>query len=300
MQFYQHSGRSGTLGVPLAAAAGLFAGLVLAFCYAYVINWIPFIYVSFIATIAFGFCVGAAASWGAQVGKMRNLAFTKMTAGLVAVIALYFAWAFDPMARFEEIGEPFWDLQSIWEYMQLGYQQGFWTIGRAGPNGNAVSGMFLAAVWIVEAALIIGCAVTAPTVLLGERPFCEETAQWTTKQTDVASLSLMNDAEVDDKLKRLMAGDLDALALFYRSDGTDPATLKLDLSTCPDCPTCNFLTVRSVHQVVDKKGKTSKQEQKLLVNLQVAPESVDMIRHAGADRPSEPAADPQDVSGETA
>ena len=51
MKFYEHSGRGGTWGVPLAAVTrDLGRRCVLAVVYVYVLNWIPFIYVSFLAT----------------------------------------------------------------------------------------------------------------------------------------------------------------------------------------------------------------------------------------------------------
>ena len=59
---------------------------------------------------------------------------------LVGTIAMYFAWAIDPMARFPQLGRPLWDLESIWHYMKAGYAEGFWSIGR---NGDAVTGPVL-------------------------------------------------------------------------------------------------------------------------------------------------------------
>ncbi len=287
MQFYEHSGRSGTWGVPVAAGAGSVAALVLGAAYSYGTNWIPFIYLSFLLTIGFGIAVGAAVAWGARTGKIRNMAVATMVGSVVGVLAVYFAWAFDPMARVEVVDRPIWDLPTLWAYMKLGYEEGFWSIGQ---HGGVVKGMFVAGVWVVEAAVIVGTVVICVRRLLGTRPFCEETNQWTTAEKGVALLSLAGDEHVDAKLSRLMEGEVDALGEFYRGTADEPAVLRLDLATCPDCPTCNYLTVTLVRLVQKKKNEVAKQEQVLLLNLQVAPEDVAQVRSAGVDRPVEPPA----------
>jgi hypothetical protein len=267
--------------VPLAAASGIGAAIVLALVYVYVVNWIPFIYVTFLATAAFGFGVGAAAAWGAKAGKMRNMTIATLVGGLAGLIAIYFAWAFDPMARFpQQFGTPFWDMELIWEYVKAGYADGFWSIG---GNGGAVTGPFLAAVWIVEAVLIVGISCWVVSHLLGEQPFCEETNQWIKIENGVARLSLENDEQIEAKLQRLLAGDVNSLTQFYHADGSSHH-LQLDVAACDDCPTCNFLTVKQIVYATNKKGEVTKQETKLLVNLQVTKEELGTIRSAGIDR----------------
>lgn len=285
MEFYEHSGRCGPVGVPIAAAAGILAGAVVGLAYVYIINWIPFIYVAFLATLGFGFLVGAAVAWGARLGKIRNMAVSTALGAMFGLLAVYFAWAFDPMARVEDVDHPFWQLEHIWQYMQFGYANGFWGIGQ---NGAAVTGPLLAGVWGIEAAMIIGICVVAVRTLLGERPFCEETNQWITTTQNVARLSLVGDDHIEEKLKRLLDGDLSSLAEFYRAGPEDPAVLQFDLATCPDCPTCNYLTVKSIQTVINKKGEATNEETKLLVNVRITPEQVATVRAAGIDRPLPP------------
>ena len=283
MQFYQHSGRCGVWGVPMASGVGLLAGLVLALVYVYVISWIPILYVSFLATAGFGAAIGAAVAYGARWGRMRNTLIATMVAGLTALVAMYFAWAFDPIARFNET-RPLWKPELIWEYMTFGFENGFWSIGR---NGNPVTGFFLVAVWIAEAGIVIGVACTTLVAMIGSQPYCEETDQWTNSEKNLAALSLVNDDQAEAKLGRLMQGDLQSLREFYRSEGDEPAKLELDLATCPDCPTCNYLTVRMIRQTVNKKNEVTKEESKILVNLQIDPEEVSLVREAGIERPAE-------------
>ena len=282
MEFYEHSGRCGPVGVPFAAAAGVLAGAVVGLVYVHVLAWIPFIYVSFLATAGFGFAVGAAVAWGARMGKIRNMAVSTALGALIGLTAIYFAWAFDAMARFNEVDQPLWSVAQITEYAKLGYENGFWGIGQ---NGGPVTGPFLAAVWLIEAAMIVGLSVIAVRIFLGERPFCEETGQWTKSQANAARLSLVDDDLVEGKLKRLLEGDLGSLPEFYRANPGDAVILQLDLATCDDCPQCNYLTIKSVQAVVNKKGEVTNQETKLLTNLRITPEQVEIVRTAGVDRP---------------
>lgn len=283
MKFYEHSGRGGTWGVPMAAVTGVVAALVLAAVYVYVLNWIPFIYVSFLATGAFGFAVGAAVGWGAKIGKLRNMMIAIALGVLVGAIAMYFAWAIDPLARFPQIGGPLWELEAIWRYMQAGYEEGFWTIGR---NGSAVTGPLLALVWVIEAAVVIGLAVVGVNVLLGEQPFCEETNQWTKTQKAVSRLSLENDDAVEGKFRRLMYGDVRAVSDFF-STNPNANHLQLDVATCAECPTCKFLTVRMIEFETNKKGEIVKKESKLLVNLQITEDELAIVRAGGTIRPAQ-------------
>jgi hypothetical protein len=294
MKFYEHSGRGGTWGVPMAAVTGILAALVLAVVYVYVLNWIPLIYVSFLATGAFGFAVGAAVGWGAKVGKLRNMTIAVMLGVLVGAIAMYFAWAIDPMARFPQLGRPLWDLESIWQYMQAGYAEGFWSIGR---NGTAVTGLFLAAVWVIEAVLVIGLAVIGVNTLLGEQPFCEETNQWTKTQKAVSRLSLEHDEQVEGKFRRLLDGDIRAVSEFFSTD-VNANHLQLDLATCEECPTCKFLTVRMIEFETNKKGEIVKKETKLLGNLQISEEELAIVRAGGTIRPEPAPTEPADASDE--
>lgn len=287
MQFYQHSGRCGFWGVPIAAACGILASLVLGIAYVYLVNWIPLVYVSFLATLAYGFAIGMAVVLGARVGKIRNALVATLVGGLVGLVAVYTAWVYDPVARLPGINGPVWRVETLWEYMKFGYEHGFWTIGR---NGQAVTGVFLAAVWVAEAAIIVGVAGATVHACVGHLPFCEETNQWTKAEKKVAQLSLVHDEDAEAKLKRLVEGDLTALAELTRAIGDEPSLLQLDLATCPDCPTCNYLTMKIVQSVTNKKGEVSKQEVKLLEHLQVAPEDVPAIRAAGVVRAPEPPA----------
>ena len=269
----------------MSAAAGVAAALVLGAVYAYGTNWIPFIYLNFLLTIGFGLAVAAAVEWGARVGKMRNTAVATMVAAVVGLIAVYFAWVFDPMARVDIVDRPIWDLQVLWQYMKLGFQNGFWGIGE---NGPPVTGWMLVGVWATEAIVIVTVVVLVVRRMLGNRPFCEETNQWTKSEKGVALLSLVGDVDIDAKLSRLVQGELDALSEFYRGAAAEPATLRLDLATCPGCPTCNFLTAKLVRLVENKRGKTTPQEQTLWQNLQIAPEDVAKVRSAGVERPAAP------------
>jgi hypothetical protein len=270
--------------VPLAALWGICVALLLGRVYAYALNWIPLIYASVLATALYGMAVGLAVAFGAKQGKMRNPAVATMVGGLVGLLAVYFAWVYDPMARLGIVEGGIWDLETLWEYVKVGYEKGFWSIG---DNGPPVTGVFVAAVWIAEAAIIVVCSALMVRVWLGDLPFCEETAQWMTREKKVAQLSLSGDDQAEAKLERLLNGDLTVLGQLVRATGEEPARLQLDLATCPECPTCRFLTVKLIQSVANKKGEVSTQESNLLVNLLITEEEEAAVRSAGIERPVE-------------
>jgi hypothetical protein len=281
-EFYRHSGRSGALGVPSATVAGLAAALVLGVVYTYAINWIPFIYVNFFATLGLGFAVGVAVGIGGQLGKIRNTKICAVIGFLCGLAALYIAWAFDPLARIgRDEGIIAWDITTIFSWMKIGYDEGFWSLGGAG----AVSGIFVAIVWVIEAAMIVGLSTLMALVYAEDDPFCEDCNAWTEKEATVATLW---PAEDDEKsLPALLEGDLTALTTLGRVQGSKYPRLELDLSTCPKCDASNYLTVKLCDKTVDKDGDISTNEEALLSNMVVAQEHLELIRNAGRDLPAD-------------
>src|SRR5882757_4385041 len=91
-QVYKHSGKFGVQGPILALIAAVVLGIPLGIIYAYLVNWIPFVYVNFFATLGYGFCIGIVASLLLKMAKVRHNGISGITGLLVGLIALYCAW----------------------------------------------------------------------------------------------------------------------------------------------------------------------------------------------------------------
>src|SRR5260221_5516678 len=88
-QVYRHSGKFGVHGPLLALVAALVAGFPLGFAYAYLVKWIPIVYVNFFATIGYGVLFGFLSGWLMKFGKVRNTAVASLTGMLAGAIAPY-------------------------------------------------------------------------------------------------------------------------------------------------------------------------------------------------------------------
>ena len=93
-QTYRHSGKFGVHGPILAIVAAVALGWPLGIAYAYLIRWIPFIYVNFLATLGYGFVFGLMASVLLKMAKVRNNPVAWLVSLLwLASSHLYFAWS---------------------------------------------------------------------------------------------------------------------------------------------------------------------------------------------------------------
>jgi hypothetical protein len=277
MNVYKHSGAIGTMGPIYVTAVGFIAAALLGVVYTYAAVWIPFIYITFFLTLGFGFALGLAVSYAAKAGKVRNPTVTLLFGLIFGCIGLYVAWAFDASVRVEDFDKILWNPDELMAYMQWGYENGFWTIGRGG--GGNVTGIFLAIVWIIEACIIVGLATIIAPSAIGSQPFCEDSNAWTTTEEDVARLALLD--EDDGLLERLLEGDITAIGDFPQADADAVAYLRLDLATCPECPNCNWLTVNVVVHGVDKEGKPTTEVTPLVEHMEIASEQVDVVRAGG-------------------
>jgi len=90
--FYSHSGKFGVHGPVFALAAGGIAAWPLGLAYAYLIKWIPFIYLNFLITAGYGFAFGMLASMLLKAGKVRNGSIALLCGIGVGVFAWYGSW----------------------------------------------------------------------------------------------------------------------------------------------------------------------------------------------------------------
>ena len=178
------------------------------------------------------------------------------------------------MARFgiKAIGIRAFDPHYLWAYIKVFYEKGFWSIGNigagAGPGGAAappVKGIFLAAVWLAEAGMIVGVAAWTAWRGISSQPFCETCNRWTTIEPNVQRL--VPGSGQANSLERVKAGDLTALGEFTRARIGVRAYLQLDLARCPSCQQSNFLSIHSCQDTVDRNGKPKVVKTAVIENL---------------------------------
>jgi hypothetical protein len=267
-ELYRHSGAITVGGTLLGLLFGAASAVALGFVYTYAIVWIPFVYVNFFLTLFFGVGVGFATSQGCKLGKLRNMAVAGLLGAFCGLLGLWTAWAVDPLARGG--GELTFDLGELFAYMGAVYETGSW-----GFKSVTVTGIFLGAIWAVEAVLIVVASAILPPARLGDLAFCESCDVWTRLEKGLRTISLQG---TDPLIERIRQGDVAALREAPRADAADAGHVRVDLASCPGCVNSAYLTLTKVQKKLDDKGKESVEEDIFLRNLPLTAADVAIVK----------------------
>ncbi len=265
MERYTPSHRFGPLALPgLVVAAA--AAAALAWGYQFAVDWIPLIYVGFLATIGFGFALGYLVREVVVRGKVRS---PGLALGILGVVVLAgwgasFWWAYeralsqaydeivqdrdvDPKPTREQLA----DTIPFGKYIDLRLEEG-WSVGHVGTMHSRskpmISGPFVYLVWLVE----LGILVFYGRKKLGTAaatPYCETCGVWTTPTEHPPAVGGIG-SEVADAAD---AGDL-ARMLTPRTAPDIERALGYVVHACPSCDTSAWLDVTS-EEVATVKGK---------------------------------------------
>jgi hypothetical protein len=293
-QFYRHSGTAPLLGIVRATIIGTGAATFLAIIYAYAIHYIPFVYLNLLMTLGMGFVVGIVVSHEAKGGKIRHGLIPALIGLFAGLAGLYVAWGADLIAR---VGIPEnrgvfagLDPRILMNYVAWFYENGLWGVGR---GGGVVSGKPLAAVWLIEAGMIVGLAVLVPWTEFQSNAFCESCDIWTTPENDVVRLQ---DVASDEIKERLLAGDFGALDEIPRAADGAMQFVRLKLSCCDNCESTNALGMERVTITLDKEKKPSEKTVTLFDRLLISSDEVELIRNAGKPAEAEHSPSTQDAA----
>jgi len=264
MQTYSHSGAVPIGGAITTLLASLATAVIGGFIYAYAFCWIPFVYINFLITLAYGIAIGVTVSLMAKRGHVRNNTFLWLSAVVAGFVGLYFYWAayLWALAGIGQVG-----LLALWpptlvEFGEQLFQKGSW-----GIKGDNISGWILVAFWIAEAGLVLWMA-TAIALTDAHRPYCESCNTWTDVEQGVAKLAATGD---EPAWQPLLAGDLPSLAAFPPAESGAKQFVRLDVARCPRCAQSRFLTIHSVQITVDKKDNETTKEKPLVINAILTP-----------------------------
>jgi hypothetical protein len=240
--YYKLSGHFSVIGLLIAAALGIAAGVLLGFCYSQGLVQISDERMAVVATIAFGCLVGAAVGYGLVWGKVRNQSIGAALASTIAVFALYMSWAVwvSLTLESEHIDSVSWMKLAkspgmLWGLICAINQDGTWSLG----SDPVTKGTALWAFWLGEAALVIGLAVIIQIKILSLHAFCERCERWGSYGAKIALAPPQNLTQLKLQLE---AGDLRTLeSLGPASPGADHLSAKLD--SCPQCQQLNTLSL---------------------------------------------------------
>jgi hypothetical protein len=251
----------------------------LAIVYAFAIHYIPFVYLNLLMTLGMGMVVGWVVSREAKGSRIRHGILPALIGFACGFSGLYVAWAADLIAR---IGVPQGqsplvglDPRVMASYMTVFYENGLWTIGK---NGNAVSGLPLLAIWLLEAGVIVGLAGLVPWSDFKQNVYCEACDQWTRSEKDVARLQ---ETGGDDLPGRILAGNIAALGDVPRAPPDAMQFLRVNVWCCETCTGTNALELERVTIKLDKENKPSEKTASLISRLLISDADVELVRDAG-------------------
>ena len=287
--YYRPSGEVTVSGLASGLGGGLVAAVALGFVYAYLIMYVPLIYLNILCVIGYALVLGASAGYLVKLGKMRNPAVGMCIALVVTLASYYFSWAvwLSIVVSGDEFSVSSWTLArnplGMWGVLQLVNERGAWSIGRGyGPSKNAetVSGVLLWVFWAAEAlTVVIGSMVTALGALTID-PFCEPCNVWCEEEKDVLSIRA---AESDELKRRFEAKDFPYLKTVGPKGAGDAEWCRIDLHRCPGCGMTNTLSVNRQKLTIDRKGKPTVTSSNVFHSLLLTDADVRQLRQIGSE-----------------
>jgi hypothetical protein len=276
--YYKHSGHFSVIGLIIGAAIGSAAALLLGFFYAQGLVLISDERMAMLATVAFGGLLGVAAGYGFVWGKVRNQAVAAAVTSTISAFALYVSWAvwvtltlesqnIETISWMKLVQRP----GMLWGLICAINEDGTWSLGR---DAAVTKGTALWAVWLVEAAIVIGCSLGIQIAILGLHAFCERCERWCSRG---AKIVLALPQSLTQLKLELEANDLRSLeSLGPASKGGDHLLVELD--SCPQCRQLDTLSLTFTTIRKNRLGKATIRKKKVLAHLLIAPASAQVLR----------------------
>jgi hypothetical protein len=275
--YYKHSGHFSVIGLLIGAAIGSAAALLLGFFYAHGLVLISDERMAMLATVAFGALLGVAAGYGFVWGKVRNQPVAAAVTSTISTFALYVSWAVWVSLTLESqhIGTISWMKLvqrpgMLWGLICAINQDGTWSLG----SDPVTKGTALWAVWLVEAAIVIGCSLWIQIAILGLHAFCERCERWCSRG---AKIVLALPQSLTQLKLELEANDLRSLeSLGPATPGGDHLLAELD--SCPQCRQLDTLSLTLTTIRKNRLGKPTIRKKKVLAHLLIAPAPAQLLR----------------------
>lgn len=275
--YYKHSGQFSVGGLLVGAAIGTAAGLLLGLSYSHGLVLITDERMAFMATVALGALLGVAVGYGLVWGKVRSQPVGAAVTATISAFALYISWAVWVSLTLESqhVGPVSWVKLAerpgmLWELMCAINQDGTWSLG----SEPVMKGTELWAVWLVEAAMVIGLAVIIQKAILGLHAFCERCERWCSRG---ARIPLSLPQSLTQLKLQIEANDLRSLeSLAPASPGADHVVAELD--SCPQCLQLNTLSLTLTTIRKNRLGQPTIRNKKLLEHLLIPPTSAQTLR----------------------
>jgi len=277
--FYKHSGKFGIHGPLLAVLAAVVLGYPLGILYAYLVKWIPFIYLNFFITLGYGLAFGFLTVPLLRFAKVRNGIIAVLTGLAVGLCAAYLSWngflhavAKDPPALITPA--------QVSRMMKYLYENGSWGIGFS--SSTPVTGILLALVWLAEAGIIIGASALLAFGTVASTPFSERDECWLDEEKKIDKLDAF---VLPEQIAAFKAGNIAPLEQARPRVPASGSFARLTIRHSHKCEEFCTLSIENVAVTPDKDGKLQEKREHLMTNLLVPKAMFDYLaqfEHASA------------------
>ncbi|QQR54311.1 hypothetical protein IPG41_03845 [Candidatus Peregrinibacteria bacterium] len=259
---YSLSGNTDPNGAVGALAAGLISCLLLGPLYALLVFYVPFIYILFVFTLAYGILVGKSVGWAALKGNLQNQKIAVLLGFVTGLFAVYVQWV---IWLYLQEGAWFFNPMEGMGALQNLALQGVWSLNSWTPTGNSLYG-----IWALEAAVIVSLSSLMSVYYLRDSIYCEECKQWLDDQKQEESIVSLPNEEL---MNRIYSGDLEAFKKLrtYKNTQSDyeipDPYARLTLNQCPQCKNLNVLSLIKCSYYTNAEGELQVAEDTLIDKL---------------------------------
>lgn len=247
LEVYRHSGRFTPSGLVLPLVGAAAFAFPLGLVYSHLIGKIPFIYVNVLITLGYGLSLGWIARLFVRAGRVRNPAMALLIGGLGGLLGLYFNWSGHLRVIFQ--GGPWlYGPEEILNVIPFLYGHGSWGL----KSGGNVTGAALAAIWSLEAVIIVGAAAFLPWRFVARTPFSEADQAWLDQRLVIDTLQAITDPAAR---AAVATGDLAPLASLPARAEDDAQFTRLVVRRHPTASALCTLRVQDVHLTWDANNR---------------------------------------------
>lgn len=250
--YYKASGKFSPLAFVLFILIAFTALPLLAFVYAYIIYYNPFIYVSFLMTILFSISIGFVTDWTVvKLGKVRSPILAIIFYALASLIAFYIHWIvwINIIYYNTEVVKLIFSPNLFFELIADINSEGAWSF----ESNTPVTGFMLLIFWTIEFLMVIGITVFFSNFNSHSKiPFCEQTNEWL-KAEELPAFEFIEDKNFI--VKNLENGNesiFDEIQLSEDSKEEDHSSFIL---YTPKNSGKSYLSIDNKHLNYDDKGK---------------------------------------------
>lgn len=273
--YYQPSGKAPFGGIVATLGVGLGPGILLAVVYAYILVYLPFVYLRILAPFGYSVGLGFIISLGLQAGKIRNPAVNLLLVVGISLISFYFAWTVWVFAVLQHSGTENVAVLDVlaspltaWKVILQFNETGVW-----GIKGTMFSGAFLGLIWLLETIIILFGPMLGG--LAANAPFCETCDCWTVETKGVREFKCaVSRDEIKETMRRKDYGRL----LSYPRIMNDSVFYRVNVHGCSKCRLLNVLKLEEVHLKLDENGKPSETTVSIIDNLLISPSEMGILQ----------------------